>query len=461
MRTVVSLIALAASLAACSSPAESTSPSAPLEDTKARLAGLLDKVNADDCSAQGRDRGKCIVETKPVALGDVRIDDASPETVMLVDALPGLAIDTIRYQNRIAAYYRWTPAGTLDDSPFELEAPRTLRDILTSLQTSAFAPSERYSVLSEPLLQKYYFTFTNVTSPGTLSFNLLVEHLPKHALVLVNVPEPSGELASCKAFVSPDLRARMRVFYESAAEQLRGVMKKHNVHYVNFNGSLDLPSLKRSWLSSNCLTSPVSDDDLRAYIDAVSPLYESLFAMPGVVATQAASYDMLPAGDAPFDQASPKFYNRIRVGALVARDSGLDERGVGATPALLASLKPALGGADVYPNIGVLDRRGKDLAPMPMLMADGFGTSVSPALAGISTSSAAPLALARLVNLRESKHAGAPFDDALIATLRDELTPRACDAMPEQRCLAQDPLAHGQTEDLRLGYRPRVFTPAH
>lgn len=456
MRTFASLLALAAGLGACSSPAEPIQQ--PQNDFDARLAGMRERAAKDDCSDAGRAAGKCALETRPLIVGDVRIEDASPETVMLVDELPALTFDAIRYQQRIAGYYRWKPDGTLDDSPFELEAPRTLRDILTSLQTPAFVPAERYVSLAPTLIGKYAAIQKDSLLHGTITFDILVEHLPKHALVLVNAPTPGPEFGGCDALGSPGLPSRLRARQELYAKDIRAIMQKHNVHYVNLSGGIDLPTLKRNWTDLHCSTPTPSDDVFRAYLQALTAQYDALFAAPGVVATQAASYDILSAADAPFDQSGPAFYNRIRVGALAVRESGLDERGVGPSYNF-ATIRPAIGGADVYVSTGVADLRGKELAAMPLLMADGFGTTVFPAAPGRSTSWAAPLALARLVNLRESRHAGVPFDDALVATLLDELAPHGCDSLPGQRCIFQDPLKHGQTEDLRLGYRPRVFTP--
>jgi hypothetical protein len=454
MRTFVSIAALAASLAACSSPAELLAQ----EDVNARLAGMRDRATADDCTEAGRAAGKCILETQPFVVGDLKIDDASPETVMLVDELPALTLGAIRYQHRIAGYYRWTPEGTLDDRPFELEAPRTLREILTSLQTPEFVPAERYVSLAPTLLRQYTSTNKNSLLHGTLTFNILAEHLPKHAIVLVNAPQLDTALGGCDAIGSADTIAKIRYRYESFANDIRSIIKKHNVRYVNLSAGTDIPGLKRNWRDLKCSGPMPSDDFFRSYLEALAPKYEALFATPNVIATQAASYDIFPAADAPFDQTSPRFYNRVRVGALAVLESGLDEVGIGPSYDF-AKFRPAFGGADVYVNTGIFDRRGKELASMPLLMADGFGTTVFPAAPGTSTSWAAPLALSRLVSLRESRHAGVPFDDALIATLFDELAPRGCDTLPDQRCIFQDPLKHGQTEDLRLGYRPRVFTP--
>ncbi|RYG21518.1 hypothetical protein EON82_18685 [bacterium] len=375
---------------------------------------------------------------------------------MLIDDLPALSFDVIRYQNRVAGYYRWRADGTLDESPYVMNAPKTLRDVLTELQSPEFVPAERYVALAPALRANYSSFDVNSLAHGMTTFDILVEHLPHHALVLVNAPLSSE--STCDSVASPDGRARLRTRYESYASDIRDLIAKHNVHYLNYSGGIDVPAMKRNWNEAHCSGNVPSDEEFRSYLDAISPFYEAMFATKNVIATQAANYDQFSAEDAPFDQAGPPYSGRVRVGAIASVASGLDERGVAASYDF-EKMRPSLGGADVYINSGIEDRRGKELGPMPSLRADVFGTTVFPALTGTSTSWAAPVALAHLITLRESRHASELFDDALIRKLTEELTPLECDGLPDRRCVFQDPLLHGQVEDLRLGYRPRVFTP--
>jgi len=179
------------------------------------------------------------------------------------------------------------------------------------------------------------------------------------------------------------------------------------------------------------------------------PIYDVLFHSEGVIAAQAAA-NLGSAADYPFDQASPRYPNRVRVGFISSRRSGLDEVGRGAVEK--TDQFPVLGDADVYLNWGCEMSATTPLCAEPhyeFAGPFGFGTATVPLM---STSYVDPLGIARLIHLRYSRHEGESMSDALIQTLRRELTPVLCGATGSEPCVYQDPIAHRQLELYRLGY---------
>lgn len=124
------------------------------------------------------------------------------------------------------------------------------------------------------------------------------------------------------------------------------------------------------------------------------PIYDALFHTDGVIAAHAAANLGDPI-DFPFDQRSPQYPNRVRVGFISSLASGLDELGRGAVDK--AEQFPRAGDADVYVNWGCETFVG--CADPHDEMAGPFGIgSITVTL--MSSSYVNPLGLGRLINLR-------------------------------------------------------------
>jgi hypothetical protein len=85
-------------------------------------------------------------------------------------------------------------------------------------------------------------------------------------------------------------------------------------------------------------------------------------------------------------------------------------------------------------------------------LAGSFGLGTA-ALVIMATSYVNPLGLGRLINLRYANHPDDPMSNALIQTLKQELTPALCGQDGAQPCVYQDPIAHRQLEVYRQHYR--------
>jgi hypothetical protein len=85
-------------------------------------------------------------------------------------------------------------------------------------------------------------------------------------------------------------------------------------------------------------------------------------------------------------------------------------------------------------------------------LAGSFGLGTA-ALVIMATSYVNPLGLGRLINLRYANHPDDPMSNALIQTLKQELTPALCGQDGAQPCVYQDPIAYRQLEVYRRHYR--------
>lgn len=186
---------------------------------------------------------------------------------------------------------------------------------------------------------------------------------------------------------------------------------------------------------------------MRVSLHLYDPVYDALFDTDGVITSHAAANLGDPA-DFPFDQVTPRYGNRVRVGFISSLRSGLDDLGRGVVQK--AEQFPRDGDADVYLNwdcvtfVGCADPRYE--------LAGPFGLAAG-ALPVMSTSYINPLGLGRLLNLRYANHGNEPMSNALIRTLEQELTPSLCGDDGAQPCVYQDPIAHRELEVYRQHYR--------
>jgi hypothetical protein len=421
----------------------------------ARIEAAKEAILADRCFQERADGAGC-------AWGDFAYEPSAfamrqdtREAVLVIDDFPGLPTWSIRYQNRLKGYYRVDTEGRLGAARFSWHAPVTLHQTLQGFASADFRPVEALRELREPLAAVYGAHLSNHATHGSFVLSLLVEANPHQPLVLVDslgfhrfAPD-----AFCDGSGSPESLALLRQKAEAVADSLRGLMAEHRVRFVNLSSGVTLASVRAEW-SQHCQGPLPEKEVLREKLLAYAPIYEALFRTPGVFTAQSAIDAVSPEAN-PFDLAAPGAYpNRLRVGFFTALASGLNAKGMGPHPALGGWPAPA--NVDLYVNTGVLPERPFPHNRTPWLQVDAFGVDLLP-ITFSTTSWAAPLALSRFIHARSSTFADEPMSDALIARIKEWMVPVGCEELPGALCSYQDPLRYGQTEAVRLRYRPREY----
>jgi hypothetical protein len=190
---------------------------------------------------------------------------------------------------------------------------------------------------------------------------------------------------------------------------------------------------------------PPSTEGLRTVMHLADPIYEVLFNSEGVVAAHAGAITGDPV-DFPFDQVSSSYPNQVRIGFISSTSSGLDAEGRGTVNKV--DQFPNAGQADVFINWGCDGDGACGPRHYEAVLGLGMAEGTPPIM---SSSYISPVGLARLANLRYAQHGGETMSNALIQTLKRELTPALCgDAQP---CVYQDPIAYAQFEVYRLHYK--------
>lgn len=425
----------------------------PVDPLAQQIAAAREIIQADDCFRAGGGGG-CAFTDYHYRASEFAMTHSTGEAILIVDSFHTLPVRALRYRKRIRGYYRFGEGGVLAPAAGLWRVPTSLGRGLDSFSGPEHVPAWRLRSLA-PIIPAAYpgVEFDNV-GHGSMVFSLLADANPHQSLVLLdgfNLSDMAPQ-AYCDVSGGAASQHLLAAAAQAAAGRLRAMIQAEGVRFINYSGGHTLATIRANWTGA-CGSSPPSDALLRSRLIAHEPIYTVLFATPGV-ATAHAAIDGVDPADFPFDQPSPIYANRIRAGYFTALTSGLDASGRGDASALDGW--PSAPSADVYVNTGVLPARPFQHNRTPLLQIDGFGVDHFP-IAAPQTSWVTPLVLSRLIHLRQSMYETRAMDDALVAEVFRAAAPPLCVAQSGGRCRYQDPLAHGQLEAIRLGYRPLEY----
>lgn len=425
------------------------------DDVPTRVAAAVKYLKGDTCF-KNQDTSQCDWQEVVV---DWRTFEPqkSNDAILIIDSFQEEAFLTelIRFQNRVKGLYRIS-SDTSDQ--FDLQAavvhvPRRLGEVLANLAGPGFVASTQLFDVAAAAAD-VYLNLSFYCGHGGIVFGHLVDLVPDNPLVLVdlsNLGYPPD--IWCHTLDAAALQ-KSRERFLALADSLRKIIADNNVHYINASFGVTADKLADAWRDSCGGAAVPSTKELRALVDTQKPVFDVLFNTAGVVAAHAAIAISDPA-DFPFDQASSDFPNQVRTGFFSSHSSGLDGDGRG-NLVKVTQYPPNTSDADVFLNWGC-DRGLIGPNPGPCATPHfewsfwfglDFGT-----ISVMEPSWIAPLAVARLVNLKNERHAEEPWSNALIAQLKSELTPSLCGSSQTEPCVYQDPFAHRQLEVYRLHYK--------
>lgn len=410
-----------------------------------RIEAAVARIQADTCFTQ-TDTSGCVWDDYDIDPAYFNMAVSTHEAILIVDSFgEGVRPQFVRYRNRIKGIYR-VEGDAIEPQDISVHLPKALGDSLLSFAGPEFIPSAALLAVSQAAGKAYSKLALVYLGHGGVVYGHLVELAPEQPIVLLELEGLLGlQPALCEG-VTPASLATAAAHYSAVAAALRQRMTQHKVRFVNASFGNSVQTMASDW-TRTCGSAVPSTEVLRQLLHLYDPVYDALFNSPGVVAAHAAA-NLGAAADFPFDQVSPAFANRVRVGFISSLASGLDALGRGTVQK--AEQFPRDGDADVYVNwdceafIGCADPHYE--------MAGAFGLGAFSVVV-MSTSYVNPLGLGRLINLRYANHAGQPMTNALIQTLKLELTPSLCGADGHQPCVYQDPLLHRQLEVYRRNYR--------
>jgi hypothetical protein len=419
-------------------------PDGPSLQTRIDLA--VQHITADTCFAQ-QDTSGCQWADYGLGHSFVNMAVSTGEAILIVDDFDeGVLPQLVRYRNRILDLYR-VNGETIEARNLSVHLPKQLGDALISFAGPEFIPASALTMVAQAANTTYSRVPLLFLGHGGIIFSHLVELAPEQPLVMLNLTGLLGLLPSLCTRVDSSTLAAARAHFTAVASSLTRLMRDRNVRFVNASFGDTAQTLATDW-TRTCGTAVPSPAVVRQLLHLYDPIYDALFNTPGIVTAHAAANLGDPL-DFPFDQVTPAFGNRVRVGFISSRDSGLDELGRG-TVRKVEQFPTRNGDADVFVNwrceafVGCADPHYE--------LAGSFGLATV-ALPIMASSYVNPLGLGRVINLRYAHHEGEPMNNELIQALKQELTPALCGPDGTQPCVYQDPIAHRQLEVYRQHYR--------
>lgn len=431
---------LAAMLSACGRDSEGSS-------LDQRIEAAKQQIGRDTCF-QTQAPSQCEWDDFSIGPDSFNMAKRSDASILVMDPDFTVAANPflLRYRNRILGYYEFDE--THDEfAPMTLVArlPRLLGQVEVSFAGPEFIPASALTEVAKAAGKTYAsLNLTSLPGHGAIVLGHLVDLVPEQPLVVVkmNTREIPAELCSS---LNADSIDRVKARIASRAASLRALMARHNVRYVNASFGSTTKTMANDW-SAVCHSTPPGTEQLRSLLSMLEPIYETLFNTPGVIAAQA-SAELGDPSDFPFDQRTERLANRVRVGHFSSTASGLDGDGRGS---LVKTEQFPANGADVFLNWGCGGYKESCGEPHYRVVG-GFGLSeaTDPIM---TTSFITPLAVARLVNLKNVRHPQEPWSNELVAQLQSDLTPPKC-GTGKEACVYQDPIANRQLEVYRLNYK--------
>lgn len=428
------------------------------DDVPTRVAAAVKYLKGDTCF-QSQDASHC--DWQDVVLDWKAFEpQKSNDAILIIDSFQEhlMFMGLIRFQNRVKGLYQ---VSSITSNQYDLQAPvehmpRRLAEVLANLAGPGFVASTQLLDVANAVYDVYHRHLSGFLGHGGAVFGHLVDLVPENPIVLVDLVNGGYPPdVWCHTLDAAALQ-KARVRSSALADSLRKIITDNNVRYINVSSGATADNLADKWRQSCGDAAVPSTEELRALFDTINPFYDVLFNTEGVVAAHAAIAISDPV-DFPFDQASSDFPNQVRTGFFSSPASGLDGEGRG-NLVNVAQYPPNAADADVFLNWGCDHgpygpHPGQCATPHFELSAD-FGLAVGTDLV-MQTSWIAPLAVARLVNLKDSRHASENWSNELVARMKQELTPRACGLDGSSICQYQDPFAHAaeQLEVYRLGYK--------
>jgi hypothetical protein len=419
----------------------------PTTEVTDRVQAALEMVAEDHCFREASDLATCSWSKQTLEKQFIA-EQPNSEAVLIIDHLPP-AVDYLRYRHRIFGHYAVERGGSIKEEPVVIRMLTTLGEIMTGFANYPSVRADALGQLFQPLRETYDTRFAhNTAAHGVVVFSVLKELVPNHPIVLLSHSEVVPQLNELQCALSSDAQGKvdttpLRVFTDRYAAELKRLIASHNIRFINASWGTTLQHIRRAWERCGKAYLATEENQL-AVLQTWMPVYEVLFATPGVLAVQAAVEDV-GLTDAPLDRSMPELFNRLRVGSFGYLGEDISPEGAMRASADWDVSPRDTSAADVYVNDGVISRRSRARGYFSPVHA--FGVQEQPPepwLLPVSTSFITPVALARVIAMRQSaRFRQREMSNGLIEEMLDVLMCRSS-AEGASRCVFWDPLLHLQ-----------------
>lgn len=416
-------------------------PNAPLQQ---RIDAAFAGIDQDACFLNEDDVSNCPLSTYTAGAAHVDPTFAQREAVLVTDILaPG--VELLRYRNRTLGYYQVLNDGTIGAVSLSWNLPEVFGDIITGFASSPAIPSDALAPLLPRLQQVYGDSVPALSTHGLAVFNILADLIPKNPIVFLDInlltfhqsiPQVVCAIGSGGGAI--DVQP-LREQAERFAQSLRTLFATHNIRFVNASWGYTIETVRGPWRRV-CGTNAPSNEVLLTILEAYQPIFDALFNTEGVFTAHASAASAVDA-HYPFDQLSPDFPNRLRIGVFQHTGTGVPAEGVTEVPSAWFPF-PGAADADVWVNNACDYITGcRQQRALSLTLQYGMGRGNFPLA---QSSFISPVLLGAFIHFRNQMPAEA-MDDELIQYLIDTLVPECAFGL-SPHCRYIDPLLHEQLD---------------
>ncbi|MFW7379955.1 MAG: hypothetical protein ACOH5I_14170 [Oligoflexus sp.] len=392
------------------------------------------------CPKEGLAIGYC--EKLQVAAGELYQEGRlrQDQRVLIIDDFSSSA--TIHFNHRIRSTYQVNENGSYQRAPIRGPVFRGAWDIAAIIADSGRS-AESFADLSE----RYRLRFGKILNEhsiahGNAVLDILAIYNPEAEFVLA-----SGEYH--QAFIESMCRLdfpALEQFLRNRLRSLLGIIATEEIQFINYSAGYTKGQLRRAF-ADLCGVREPAEEDLDEFLRIEHAFIEQMSNLSQVIFVQAAA--SVPAGIDPLDFAPNDCLreghpNRLRVAYLLGNGLNIPREGTDLEamqdyiPPSFLHARPCI---DVYLNARMDHRFPFKPDVQPIQVSDGaLGLLPLPAPA---SSFISPLALSRMINIKEVQFSDENLSDQLIQRIFKILT-------HDGARMVQDPMFHHDLEKFRL-----------
>lgn len=362
------------------------------------------------------------------------------QRILVIDDFSSSAI--IHFNHRIRSTYAVSETGEYKAAKLSGTVYRGAWEI-AQIIAEANEPIEKYQNASNAYLHRYGDIFKDhAIAHGNVVLEILAIYNPEAEFVLA-----MGEHneAFIDYFCRRDFK-RLRQLFQQRASSLTKIILDENIHFINYSSGFSQAQVKKAF-ADLCGQHTSSEKDIAEFLAIDRIFLKAIANIPHVAMVQAAT--SVPAGANPYtfapnDCNNDEFKNRLRVAYLTGLAVDIAQSGEpygkfkNNIPEVFQNARPCI---DVYLNARMERRYPFRPDTQPLYISDG-GLGLIP-LPAPATSYLSPLAVSRLINIRETIFPFRSMSSELVNDMFETFT-------QEGQLQLQDPLKHHDLEKFRI-----------
>lgn len=399
-------------------------------------------LETDPCRPDIESSDLCKMTQMSFEEGELNIKEESQDRILITESYVNRFLPLV-YRERFVDFLTFKEGQILREN-VTMTVSTHLKKIFHRLSeerkilknVSPYFISDEAQSLLERLINQYKSTSQKVLDGHNFGImGSIIQHNPQHAIVALDNFTLSGLFS--RKYLCTQNTDEIKRQASTSKEALEKLIKGHNISYTNLSKGFSERDFQDEF-KKLCGVNP-QEKTLLALVSSFEGLMAVLAGDEHLILVESAAYE---GNVGTIDRDESRYPFRIRAGAVNILESDLNAEGVLSHREKLSTLRriyKATGvHADVYVNLG-LDLMNR-MFPSTFTSAGPLGVGSCSVGNVHSTSLAAPLALSRVIAIKEELYPNESLDREKFQAIKDRLIPKKCHSLLQSRCIFQDPV---------------------